>query len=119
MDADLHADGNRLAFGDLQQARQPVADAQAQQVEQQCRTTHHRGIVNDRLPVLDHRQDDGEHQKQRGNDLHRPLHARGKPRCQAADQHADGDRHQNNGEHLQHLGKLQGNGLVGGHEVGQ
>ncbi len=119
MDADLHADGNRLALGDVQQARHPVAHAQAQQVEQQRRQAHYRRIRNHGLPILGQRQDDGERQEQCGHQLHRLLHARGKSGCEAANQHAQRHRQQNDGEHLHHLGKLQRYGLVRCHEPAQ
>ena len=119
VNADLHADGDRLAAWQLHQTRYAIAHGQADQVEQQRGQAHYRGVVHHRLPVLDEGQHDDQHQEQRGDDLHRLLHGIGETRRQLANDHADGHRAEDDGEHLHHLGELQRQGLVGLHEIGQ
>ena len=119
MNTNLHADGNCLTFGDVQQARHPVAHGQAQQVEQQRSKAHHRCVLDHGLPILGQRQDNGKGQEQCRHQFHRLLHACGKRRGVTANQHTQGDRQQDNRKYLQDLGKLQWNGLVRGHEPAQ
>ncbi|MCY1291236.1 hypothetical protein D9M70_404180 [compost metagenome] len=119
VDADLHADGHRLALRQVEQARHAVADAEAQQVEAQRRQADHRGVLEEGRPVLGHRQQDDQRQEQRRDDLHRLLHALGERREAAAHPHADGHRAEHDGEHLHDLGELQRDGLVALHEVHQ
>ncbi|MCY1181436.1 hypothetical protein D9M73_219370 [compost metagenome] len=119
MDANFHTNGNRLALGNAQQPRHPIAHRQAQQVEQQRRQAHHRCVLDHCLPVLGQCQDDGEGQEQRSHQLHRLFHARSERRGKMANQHAQRNRQQDDGEHLHDLGELQWNSLVRGHEPTQ
>ncbi len=117
VDTDLHADGNRLFQAQAHQTRHPVPHRQTDQVEGQRGQADLRGIGGDSVPVLDHCQHDDQRQKQRRQNLYRLVHERGKARRHTPYQHANGHRPQDDEKHLQHLAKLQRQGLIGGHEV--
>ena len=117
MDANLHADGNRLTQAQLHQARHPVAHAEADQVEHQRRQADLRGIGDHGVPILGDGQGNDQQQEQARENLHRLVHARSKTGHLTLDQHANGHRPQHNGKHLQHLAELQRQRLIGGHKV--
>jgi len=119
VDTNLHADGDGLPLGQLDQPRHQVPHAKAHDVEQK-RGEPDRGEVAAHVGAFfrDRRHDEDQQEDHRENP-HGLFHQGGEGRLYPANDHTDPDRNQDDREDLNHLAHLQGDLFVLGQEVRQ